>query len=67
MRSPKDSMAADIAETRSSSMPSGKVDARGKPSVVTIAAPRTSGVVVTKFWRICLSFAVLIAIVVTLI
>jgi hypothetical protein len=56
-----------MAETLSSSIPPGKLDARGKPSVVTIAAPRTSGVVETKFWRICLSFSVLIAIVVALI
>ena len=41
-RSPSDSSAADIAPTRSSSMPAGKADAIIKPSVEISAEASTS-------------------------
>jgi hypothetical protein len=44
-------MAADIAEVLSSSKPAGRAEARARPSGLTKAAPCTSGVPLTKFWR----------------
>jgi hypothetical protein len=63
MRSPRESIAADIADTLSSSIPLGKVEARGKPSGDTRAAPWTSLVLVTRFCKILSSFATLIPII----
>src|SRR5574338_205548 len=43
MRSPSESMAADIAETRSSSTPCGSAEAIVSPSTLTIAEASISG------------------------
>src|SRR6185436_17236056 len=43
MRSPRESIAADIAETRSSSTPCGKADAILRPSTLTTADASMSG------------------------
>src|SRR5512137_1340320 len=48
MRSPRDSMAADIADTRSSSTPAGNEEAMIKPSTDTTADASTSGVPACK-------------------
>ena len=39
IRSPKESIEADIADTRSSSIPPGKLAPKGRPSGVTSTAP----------------------------
>src|SRR5512142_459232 len=43
MRSPSDSIAADIAETRSSSTPCGNAEAMLNPSTLTMAEASISG------------------------
>jgi hypothetical protein len=62
MRSPRESIAADIAATLSSSIPLGKLDARARPSGDTSAAPCTSLVLVTRFCKIPSNLATLIPI-----
>src|SRR5512139_338209 len=48
MRSPRESMAADMADTRSSSTPAGSDDAMIKPSTDTTADASQSGVPACK-------------------
>src|SRR5512136_1355227 len=48
MRSPSESIAADIADTRSSSTPAGSDDAMIRPSTETTAEASTSGVPACK-------------------
>jgi hypothetical protein len=55
-----------MADTLSSSIPPGKLAAKGSPSGVTSAAPCTSVVALTKFCKTMLSFSELIAMMIIL-